>query len=136
MSNFVYTKFKNSLLKGEINFNNDSIKLLIVDNTYSPNQSTDEYVSSISTNSILARSNSISNKIITSGTFDASDLSISNYSGEPFNAVVLYKDTGDDNTSNLIYYVNEAEGLPFTGVNAQTDVTIQWNNALGKILSL
>lgn len=136
MANFVYTQCKKAILKGEIDFINDSFKVLVLSSAYTPNQNTDEFVANIPSNAILARSNEITNKVVSNNTFDAADISISDYSGTAFNALAIYKDTGNDNTSNLIFYINTANGLPFAGVNAETDITIQWSNDSGKILSL
>lgn len=80
MANFVYAKCKDSILKGLIDFNSDSIKILIVNNTYTPNQNADEFISDIPVNSRLSSSSALSNKVIANGVLDASDLVISSYS--------------------------------------------------------
>ena len=80
MANFIYTKCKDAILKGQIDFNSNSIKVLIVNNTYSPSQINDEFLSDISVLSRLSSSSGLSNKTINSGKLDASDITISNYS--------------------------------------------------------
>jgi hypothetical protein len=79
MANFIYAKCKDAILKGQIDFNSNSIKVLIVDNTYSPNQVSHEFLSDVPVLSRLSSSSGLANKTINSGKFDASDITISNY---------------------------------------------------------
>lgn len=136
MSNFIFTKCKNSLLTGDINFLSDSIKVIAVNENYIPSENEDEFVSDIESSSIIFRSDSLSAKTISQGSLDASDLQISNYDGSSFYAIVMYVDTGNDATSRLISYIDTATGLPFEGVNAEANVTIIWNDDSNKIISL
>jgi hypothetical protein len=47
------------------------------------------------------------------GVFDAADLVFTALSGDQFESVVMFKDTGTDTTSDLIAYWDTASGLPF-----------------------
>lgn len=136
MANFIFKKAKESFLKGEINLLSSSIKVLILNDTYTPNSETDQFVSNISASSIEDRSTSLLNKTITNGTFDADDIEISSYSGNSFNSLVLYVDTGSDSTSRLIAYIDTSNGLPFFSVNTTVPITIAWSNDVNKIISL
>jgi hypothetical protein len=136
MSNFIFTKCKNSLLTGSINFSSNSIKVLAVNSNYNPSQDEDEFVSDIEPSSIVFRSNSLSGKTISQGRLDANDLQIDNYNGSAIDAIVMYVDSGNDSTSRLISYIDTSTGLPFEGVNAQAGVTIIWNDNSTKIISL
>ena len=80
MANFVYAKCKDAILNGLIDFNSNSIKILIVNSSYTPNQNSDQFVSDIPSNSRLAYSSGLSNKTILNGVLDASDLVIPSYS--------------------------------------------------------
>lgn len=136
MSNFVYKKAKEAMLKGDIDLQTNNLKVLLVNSSYVPNQNSDNFVSDINSNYIKARSSSISNVTVSLGVLDADDIVISNYSGAAFNAVVLYQDSGSDSSSILITYIDTSDGLPFSGVNTNTNITIAWSNTVNKILSL
>lgn len=136
MSNFIYGKAKQALLNGQFNLTTDALKVLLVDSSYIPNQNSDQFVSSISSEKIKFRSSQLINVTNILGVIDASDLIITGYSGLPFNALVLYKDTGNDSTSRLLAYIDTAIGVPFSGINATIDITIAWSNDSNKIISL
>ncbi len=136
MTNFIYKKAKESFLKGEINLYSNTIKVLILNNTYTPNVNTHQFVSDINSSSIEDRSSGLSNKTVTDGVFDADDVTIANYSGNSFNAVAIYLDSGSDATSRLIAYLDTSTGLPFSSANVQAPVTIVWNNDSTKIIAL
>ena len=70
------------------------------------------------------------------GELDANDISFTSLSGAPsFEAIVLYKSTGVEATSTLLYYIDTAtSGLPTTaGANT---VNVAWNNGANKIAKL
>jgi hypothetical protein len=136
MANFIYKKAKESFLKGEINLYSNTIKVLILNNSYTPNAETHQFVSDINALCIEERSSALNNKSVTLGVFDADDLNILNYSGNSFNSLALYVDSGSDSTSRLIAYLDTSTGLPFSTVNTSADVTIVWNNDSTKIISL
>lgn len=137
MANFIYGKAKESLLKGEINLIANQIRALIIDGSlYSPLQNTHQYVSDIPAGAIKKRSNPLQNISVTLGVVDADDLIIGDYDGSPFSVVVGYQSTGSDSTSRLIFYIDTATGLPFSGASSTSPVTIVWENGSHKIISL
>jgi len=137
MSNFVYSKFKNSLLSGQINLISNTVKVKLLNNSYVQNQTSHEFVSDIPSNCIEASSNALTNKIILNNSFTADDIVIENYNGNGFKSLVLYIDTGSSSTSKLIAYVDNATGLPFVNsLNTTVDITIVWSDELTGILSI
>lgn len=136
MANFIYGKAKQGLLNGDFNVASDTLKVLLVDSSYSPNQNTDEFVSSISSSKIKARSSALTNVTNVLGTLDADDININAYNGQAFKSLIIYKDTGNDSTSRLLAYIDSSIGIPFSGVNATTNITISWSNESNKIIAL
>jgi hypothetical protein len=135
MANALYTKAKQGLIDGSINMNADTIKAVCVDSAdYTPNLATDQYLSSIPAAGRVATSDALTGKSETDGVFDAADVTISAVTGDPFEYLVLYKDTGAEGTSRLILLIDTATGLPCTPGGA--DVTIQWSNGADKIFRL
>ena len=137
MANFLYKKAKQAILNGEINFTSNNLKLLIIDKTYyTPNENTDQYVSDIPANAIKKRSNNIQNVTNSLGVIDANDTSIGDYSGDFFDALAMYVDTGSDSTSKLIFFIDSSSGLPFGVSGSVTPITIIWSDSDNKILSI
>jgi len=136
VANFIYGKAKQSLLNGEFNISSDSLKVLLVTDSYVPSQNTDQFVSNISGSYIKERTSSLTNVTNILGVIDADDVTVAEYSGLAFKALVIYKDSGTDSTSRLLAYIDTATGIPFLGINAVTNITINWSNSSNKIISL
>ncbi len=136
MANFVYKKAKESMLSGEINLSTNSLKVAFIDTSlYTPNQSTNEFLSDIPTLAKKYRSEPLSNVSNDLGVLDADDLTIV-YDGAPFNAIVFYQYGTTDSNSRLIAFIDNSEGLPFAGTAESSTMTLQWNNTSTKIISL
>ena len=137
MANFVYKKAKESLLNGEFNLSSNSLKVLLIDKSlYTPNENSDQYISDIPAGAIKKRSNSMTNVITSLGVLDGDNVSINDYSGEGFSAMVLYQSGSSDSNSKLIFFIDTSSGLPFAGSNSNTPVTIIWSDSNTKILSI
>lgn len=137
MANFIYKKAKESLLNGEFNLSSNTLKLLLVDKSlYTPNEDSDQYISSIPANAIKKRSNTIANVVNSLGVLDADNVSINDYNGQYFDAIILYQSGTSDSNSKLIFFIDTSSGLPFAGSNTNTPVTIIWSDSNTKILSI
>lgn len=137
MSNFVYSKTKEAILNGEVDFSAGQFKLLLVNSSeYTPNQNSDQFVSDIPSAAKVYTTTSISNLTNNLGTIDADDLSITLPSNYAFEAMVLFKQGSSDQDSRLILYIDTAEGLPFVDTVEQTSMSIVWSNTSTKILSI
>lgn len=136
MANAVYTKAKESLLKGQINTTASNYKVLLIDsNEYTVNISSDQFVSDIPSNAIKATSGNLSNITSTNGILNADNIAI-DHSGEAFDAIALYQVGSSNSDSRLILYIDDSEGLPFEGTNSNISITIFWSDTVSKILSL
>lgn len=136
MANLIYGKAKQSLLNGEINVSSQTLKILFVNSSYTFSQNTHQFVSDIPSSSIKARSTALANVQNILGVLDADDITITDYSGAAFKAVVLYAEGASDATSRLIAYIDTATGIPFAGINTELNITIVWSNDSSKIISL
>ena len=54
--------------------------------------------------------------------------------GDPSEALLIYKDTGTEATSPLIAYIDTATGLPVTPNGG--NITVTWDNGTNKIFKL
>jgi len=97
----------------------DTIKVLFYAGSFS---SAHEFVSDLTGASIIARSGALAGKTVTSGVFDANDLTVTAVSGSAFTHVILYKDTGSDATSPLVAIFDVASYTPNGG-----DINVVFN---------
>lgn len=137
MPNFIYGKAKESLFKGEINLLSNFIKVLFIDSqNYTPAQNIDQFVSDVPESAIKKRSNPLQNVTNNLGVIDAQDLVEIDYSGSPFDALILYLDHADDSSARLLAYIDSSVGLPFSGSSSVIPVTIVWDNGPTKIIAI
>lgn len=135
MANALYDLGRESFLRGEISWNTDNIKLVLVDTgAYTPNLVTDQFLSNIPGGAIIATSANLGSKTTTAGVADAADVVLSAVTGVQSEAVVVYQDTGVAGTSRLIAYIDTATGLPATPSGG--DITIEWDAGANRIFRL
>ena len=55
---------------------------------------------------------------------DSNDVTVSSVTGDQFESVVLFKETGTESTSDLMAYYDTATGLPFTPSGGDITVVV------------
>ena len=132
MANTLFPKGKQKILSAAINFPTDTIKAILVTDSYTYSTA-HEFLSDLGTT--VGTAQTLTNKSVTDGVFDADDITFATLApGSNLKAVVLYKDTGVAGTSALIDYIDTVIGLPMATNGG--DVQIQWDNGAYKIFSL
>ncbi len=136
MANVLFDKGREGFLDGSIDWDTDPIKLVCVDHGVDvPLPASDAFLSDILSGARIATSAAgLSSKTVTSGVADAADVTLTAVTGNSFESIVLYKDTGTETTSRLIAFIDTATGLPCTPNGG--DITIQWDNGSNKIFKL
>lgn len=135
MANTLYDYGRQLFLTGSINWLTDNIKVTLVDTDhYTVDTATHQFLSSISSPARVATSANLSGKTATAGIADADNTSFTSVVGSRCEAIVVYKDTGDESTSPLIVYIDTSTGLPITPNGA--DIIINWSNGDNKIFKL
>jgi hypothetical protein len=134
MANELYTTYKSAALQGDVDLVNDTISAVLVDtNDYTPDTTNHQFLDDIPAGARVASAN-LSNTSVSSGVFDADDVTFSNVSGDECEALVIYQDTGTASTSLLVAYIDNANGLPVTPNGG--DITVEWDNGGNKIFAL
>jgi hypothetical protein len=135
MASALYDKARKAFLDGGIAILTDNIKAVLVDSAdYTLDLATHQYLSDIPAAGRVGTSGNLANKSSAAGVFDADDITVTGVSGDQFEYIILYKDTGTASTSPLICCVDTATGLPCTPNGG--DITIQWDNGANKIFKL
>jgi hypothetical protein len=142
MANALYDLAREKFLKGDIHWDSDDIKVYLVDtDVYEVDLELDEFVDpSIwdagagSGAAVVATSANLGTKTTAAGVADAADITFSSVTGAVSEALVIWVDTTDRETSSLIAYIDTASGLPVTPNGG--DITVQWDNGANKIFKL
>jgi len=125
MTNVLYPKGKEKFLSGTINLPSDTIKIGLIDTGVYTYNSANEFWSSASA-ALVGTAATLASKTVTSGTFNADDVTFTAVSGSSVEALIIYKDTGSAATSPLIAYIDvAASGLPVTPNGG--DITVTFN---------
>jgi hypothetical protein len=113
---YTYGLLVTRLLSGDIDFSNDTIKIMMTTSSYSPDQDTHDYkddvTNEVSGTGYTAGGATLSNKSVgyTAGTnvtkVDADDVTWSSSTITNARIAVIYKDTGNAATSPLIGYTD------------------------------
>jgi len=136
--NALYQKFVESYLKQEasqVDLETDDLRAILIDVAdYTVNLATHEFLSDVPAGARVSAATALANKTITARVFDADDVVLSNVSGDPSEALIIYKHTGTEGTSRLVAYIDSATGLPVTPNTA--NITITFDNGANKIFKL
>ncbi len=128
MANALYPTYKQLILGAGLNLTTLNLKVVLVDTGAYTYSAAHDFLDDIAVGARIATSGNLASKTVTSGVFDAADITITAVSGVTVEALVIYNDTGTAATSNLIAYMDTGvTGLPFTPNGG--DVTIQWNGS-------
>ena len=134
MANALYTKGKEKILSGAVDFVNDTIKAIIVSSAYAANLTTHEFLSDVEAHR-LGTDGTVDNKSILGGRLDADDVTWAAVAaGSTAKATILYKDTGTSGASPLLLYIDTITGWPLA--TSGGDITVQWDNGAYRIFSL
>ena len=135
MANTLYDAARKRFLEGQLNWMTDTIKVYLVDTgSYTPQTSTHEYLSDISSSARIAGPVTLTSKSTVGGAADGADITFTSVAGASIEAIVIYKDTGAEATSPLIAYIDTATGLPITPNGG--DIIVTWDNGTNKIFKL
>lgn len=136
MSNTAYLLGMQAFASGAINFPSDNIKVMLVNNSYTANFTTDQWQSTIPGGDVIFTSGNLSGNAATLGTLSASNLTMVNVNptGSQGYYLVLFKDTGTPGTSPLFLYIDTATNLPITPNGG--NITVAWDTGANKIMTL
>lgn len=133
MANAFYSLGAQKILEGEIDWTTDDFKAILVDtDDYSVNLDTHEFLSDVAAGAIVKTSGNLSGKSTTLGVADCADITFTSVTGDQFEAVIFYKDSGDPATSPLLMYFDVADGLPMTPSGTNITCQISTDGLFGK----
>lgn len=135
MANALYDKGRQGFLEGLIDWDTDDIRIILIDVAdYTVNLATHDNLDDVAAAARVAVSGSLAGKTVTDGVADANDVTLTAVSGDPSEAIIIYKHTGTESTSRLIAYIDTATGLPVTPNG--NDIIVRWDSGANRIFKL
>lgn len=125
MANAIYGAGREGWATAAVNWTSDTIKVTAVDLAdYTVSLSTDDFINDVAAGARVATA-TLASKTAALGVLDATDTTMTAVTGDQFEALVIWKDTGVESTSRLLIYIDSAtSGLPLTPNGG--DVLIVW----------
>lgn len=127
MANALYDTGRAAFLTGGIAAGVDTIKVALLNSSYTPDLAAHQYKTSISTY-IVGTPQTLSVTSTTAGTLKGSNVTFTAVTtGSTITYIALYKDTGNALTSQLIGLIDTATNMPLPSNGG--DITVQWDAA-------
>lgn len=135
MSNALYDFGREGFLAGDIDWDANDIRLILIDEADDTiDLAVDDNLDDRAAPSRVATSGAFASKTTTAGVADAADVTLSTVTGDPSESIDIYKHTGTESTSRLIANIDTATGLPVTPNGG--DIIVSWDNGANKIFKL
>lgn len=135
MANALYDKGREGFLAGDIDWDTDDTRLVLVDEADDTiDLAADEDLADRAAGSRVAVSGAMSGKTVAAGVADANDVTLSAVTGDQSESIDCYQHTGTESTSRLIFNIDTATGLPVTPNS--NDIIVRWDSGANKIFKL
>jgi len=126
MASAVYPLARASFLSAEINIPTDNLKIILLSASYTYSAS-HQFFSDLTGS--IAVSGNLASKVVTNGTFNAANVTLSSVAGgSTIAALAGYQDTGVAGTSRLIWFNDGFSQLTNGGA-----IVVQWDAGSNKI---
>ena len=127
MANAVYPKAKKAILDGDVDFLNDTIKIVLTDVSYTYSSAHD-FINDVTAGARIATV-TLSSPTTTGGAFDTADPTFTSVAaGSTVTGIWIWKDTGTESTSNLIaWYDTNASSAAISVATNGSNITITVN---------
>ena len=135
MANSLYDRGRQGFLAGEIDWDANDIRLILIDEADDTiDLAVDEDLADRAGAARVATSSAFGTKTTTAGVADAADVTLSSVTGDVSESIDIYQHTGTEATSLLICNIDTATGLPVTPNGG--NITVQWDSGANKIFKL
>lgn len=122
----LYDLGRQAFLDGDIDWSLDTIRVVFIDTSaYTVNLVAHQFLADVPAPARVGTPAALVNKTSTIGIADADDVVFVALAGPSCEAILIYKDTGLEATSRLIWYCDTGVGLPFQP--GGTNVTLTWS---------
>jgi hypothetical protein len=134
MPSVLYPRFKQALLNADLDVMADNLRVVLVDVADYVYSDAHDFLDDVPAAARVATSPIMTGKSAagpagtTPGVFDAADVTFTGVTGDPSEALIIYRDTGTAATSNLICYIDTVAGPAALTVTPNTgDIVVTWS---------
>jgi hypothetical protein len=115
MANRRYPAYDEACLTGDSpDLLNGAVHVLLVNTGEYVFEDTNEFLSDVPVPARIAMTDELTGKSVTGGLFSADNLNLPDLGLQQVDALILFVNTGVEATSQLVAYMDEANGLPLT----------------------
>jgi len=135
MANALYDEGRRAFLGGEIDWVGVATRIILVDAAdYVRDLALHDFLDDVVAAAREEESANLTTKTEVDGIADADNVTFTAAAGDPCEEIIGFEETGTDASSQLIFNIDTATGLPVT-LNGG-DVTVTWDNGVDKIYKL
>lgn len=135
MANALYDAGREGFLAGDIDWDANDIRIILIDEADDTiDLAVDNFLDDRAGAARVATSTALASKTTTAGVADAADKTFTAVTGDQAESIDGYKHTGTESTSNLIFNIDTATGLPVTPNGG--DITVVFDSGANKIFRL
>lgn len=131
MASALYDKGREGFLDGSIDWDTDTIKCVLIDSADYTFSAAHDFLDDVPSGARVGTAQTLASKTVTSGVADAADVTFTAVTGDPVEAIVIWKDTGSEATSRLIAYIDGISVTPNGG-----NITVAWDAGASRIFKL
>ena len=133
MANGMYAKGREGFATALVDWVNDTIKCVLIDTAdYTVDLAAHDFLNDVAAGARVGTPQTLGTKSATDGILDAADAVFPSVTGDQSEAIIIWKDTGTESTSRLLFYIDTvSSGLPVTPNGG--NITVQWDNGANKI---
>lgn len=138
MASTLYGKGREAFANGSIDWVNDDIRAILIDEAdYTVDIDVHDFLDDIPAGArVSVTAASLANKTNVLGVCDADDGTFSAVTGDVSEAIVLYKHTGSDATSQLIVYLDDADTTGLPVIPNTGDINFAFDNGADRVFKL
>lgn len=129
MADAIYPKYKEAILSGatDVALDSETVKVSLIDTDLIIYSQSDQYYSDLNENGVIGTV-TLTNKSVSNGVFKANNTTIEATSNASSEALLLWIDTANTETSRLVAWLDDSiVGLPI--ITNDPFVDISWNES-------
>jgi hypothetical protein len=134
MANALYDAGRDGFLGGDNDWDSDHRLILHDDADDTVNLATDDFLNDVAAGARVATSGAIGSPTHAAGVADGADVTFTAVTGDPAEKVLGYQHTGTESSSDLVFALDTATGLPVTPNGG--NITVAFDNGANKIFKL
>lgn len=127
MANAMYDRAREGFLS-DWNFSTDEFRWCLIDSADYTFSAAHDTLADVADAAVVALSPALTSKTVTDGYADAADPSFGNVTGDPSEALILIRGTGNEASYLVAFFNTSVTGLPVTPNTGPIDIT---HNASG-----